>query len=176
MRLVSRDRSAYPAYVTKYQARSKSAGLVQSGAVEKTRTSTGSLPQRPQRCASTNSATTAFRSKSPFFLIFQGRVTYQIGVDRKSGASMIGLPVEWHMSSGATEYPLALETMEARRRDRGRRARTHLARRTPAAIHRRNQFPARRPAGWKPVPRIHRRSGWGVHLSRTGTAGLLCND
>ena len=23
-------------------------------------------------------------------------------------------PVEWHMSSGATEYPLALETMEAR--------------------------------------------------------------
>ena len=30
------------------------------GAVEKTRTSTGSLPQRPQRCASTNSATTAY--------------------------------------------------------------------------------------------------------------------
>ncbi len=30
-----------------------------SGAVEKTRTSTGIIPQRPQRCASTNSATTA---------------------------------------------------------------------------------------------------------------------
>ncbi len=30
------------------------------GAVEKTRTSTGITPQRPQRCASTNSATTAF--------------------------------------------------------------------------------------------------------------------
>ena len=30
-----------------------------SGAVEKTRTSTGVSPQRPQRCASTNSATTA---------------------------------------------------------------------------------------------------------------------
>ena len=29
------------------------------GAVEKTRTSTGFIPQRPQRCASTNSATTA---------------------------------------------------------------------------------------------------------------------
>ena len=29
------------------------------GAVEKTRTSTGVTPQRPQRCASTNSATTA---------------------------------------------------------------------------------------------------------------------
>ncbi len=29
------------------------------GAVEKTRTSTGFTPQRPQRCASTNSATTA---------------------------------------------------------------------------------------------------------------------
>jgi len=29
------------------------------GAVEKTRTSTGFRPQRPQRCASTNSATTA---------------------------------------------------------------------------------------------------------------------
>jgi dihydrolipoamide dehydrogenase len=31
----------------------------QDGAVEKTRTSTGVTPQRPQRCASTNSATTA---------------------------------------------------------------------------------------------------------------------
>jgi hypothetical protein len=31
----------------------------QAGAVEKTRTSTGVTPQRPQRCASTNSATTA---------------------------------------------------------------------------------------------------------------------
>ena len=30
-----------------------------NGAVEKTRTSTGVTPQRPQRCASTNSATTA---------------------------------------------------------------------------------------------------------------------
>ena len=33
-----------------------------SGAVEKTRTSTGFRPQRPQRCASTNSATTAHPS------------------------------------------------------------------------------------------------------------------
>ena len=32
-----------------------------SGAVEKTRTSTGFRPQRPQRCASTSSATTAHR-------------------------------------------------------------------------------------------------------------------
>ena len=30
-----------------------------NGAVEKIRTSTGVTPQRPQRCASTNSATTA---------------------------------------------------------------------------------------------------------------------
>ena len=35
---------------------------IKYGAVEKTRTSTGVTPQRPQRCASTNSATTA----SPF--------------------------------------------------------------------------------------------------------------
>jgi site-specific DNA recombinase len=34
-------------------------GQVRYGAVEKTRTSTGFTPQRPQRCASTNSATTA---------------------------------------------------------------------------------------------------------------------
>ena len=34
-------------------------GLRSYGAVEKTRTSTGVTPQRPQRCASTNSATTA---------------------------------------------------------------------------------------------------------------------
>ncbi len=33
---------------------------LKNGAVEKTRTSTGQSPQRPQRCASTNSATTAF--------------------------------------------------------------------------------------------------------------------
>ena len=32
---------------------------INNGAVEKTRTSTGVTPQRPQRCASTNSATTA---------------------------------------------------------------------------------------------------------------------
>ncbi len=35
------------------------------GAVEKTRTSTGVTPQRPQRCASTNSATTAILASSP---------------------------------------------------------------------------------------------------------------
>ena len=34
-------------------------GPLFNGAVEKTRTSTGFTPQRPQRCASTNSATTA---------------------------------------------------------------------------------------------------------------------
>ena len=34
--------------------------LIQSGAVGGTRTPTGVIPQRPQRCASTNSATTAF--------------------------------------------------------------------------------------------------------------------
>ena len=34
--------------------------LISVGAVEKTRTSTGFLPQRPQRCASTSSATTAY--------------------------------------------------------------------------------------------------------------------
>ena len=32
---------------------------VGNGAAEKTRTSTGVIPQRPQRCASTNSATAA---------------------------------------------------------------------------------------------------------------------
>jgi hypothetical protein len=39
-----------------YRAR---AGLLLSGAVKKTRTSTAFRPQRPQRCASTNSAMTA---------------------------------------------------------------------------------------------------------------------
>ena len=34
--------------------------LTQTGAVGGTRTPTGVTPQRPQRCASTNSATTAF--------------------------------------------------------------------------------------------------------------------
>ena len=39
---------------------------IENGAVEKTRTSTGFTPQRPQRCASTNSATTALlRNRAP---------------------------------------------------------------------------------------------------------------
>ena len=36
--------------------------LTHSGAVGGTRTPTGVTPQRPQRCASTNSATTAFEA------------------------------------------------------------------------------------------------------------------
>ena len=39
-------------------------GELSAGAVEKTRTSTEFPPQRPQRCASTNSATTANRATS----------------------------------------------------------------------------------------------------------------
>ncbi len=35
-----------------------------NGAAEKTRTSTGFTPQRPQRCASTNSATAAHLRKN----------------------------------------------------------------------------------------------------------------
>src|SRR3546814_4699352 len=44
--------------------RTKEADRLQEkiGAVEKTRTSTASRPQRPQRCASTSSATTALSS------------------------------------------------------------------------------------------------------------------
>ena len=40
-----------------------------NGAAEKTRTSTGVSPQRPQRCASTNSATAA-RLRSPLYVTF----------------------------------------------------------------------------------------------------------
>jgi hypothetical protein len=46
------------------------------GAVEKTRTSTGVSPQRPQRCASTSSATTApSRTKVGKSLCGQERAT-----------------------------------------------------------------------------------------------------
>ena len=45
-----------PRAISAAPARIQSAEI---GAVEKTRTSTGVTPQRPQRCASTNSATTA---------------------------------------------------------------------------------------------------------------------
>ena len=38
------------------------------GAAEKTRTSTGVTPQRPQRCASTNSATAAHRMPKAFVI------------------------------------------------------------------------------------------------------------
>ena len=40
-----------------------------NGAAEKTRTSTGVSPQRPQRCASTNSATAA-RLRCPLYVTF----------------------------------------------------------------------------------------------------------
>ena len=41
----------------------------ENGAAEKTRTSTGVSPQRPQRCASTNSATAA-RLRCPLYVTF----------------------------------------------------------------------------------------------------------
>ena len=43
--------------------------LVDVGAAEKTRASTGVTPQRPQRCASTNSATAA-RLRCPLYVTF----------------------------------------------------------------------------------------------------------
>src|SRR5712691_2615320 len=45
----------------RYRAADYDGGPAKLGAVEKTRTSTEFPPQRPQRCASTNSATTARR-------------------------------------------------------------------------------------------------------------------
>ena len=58
----------------------------ENGAAEKTRTSTGVSPQRPQRCASTNSATAA-RLRCPlyvtFILIYQACFAAQGEKDKK---------------------------------------------------------------------------------------------
>ena len=73
----------------------------QVGAVEKIRTSTESPPQRPQRCASTSSATTAFgaiKSKSVNNCNTQSRMP----------------SVEWIRSSVPVAYQQAVGFMEAR--------------------------------------------------------------
>ena len=59
------------------------------GAVEKTRTSTGVSPQRPQRCASTSSATTA----RDFGLLAQSDQSARLVWAQGASRSMVQLPV-----------------------------------------------------------------------------------
>ena len=64
-REIARNWSSFGDRIGRCPFRGSYSGL--SGAVEKTRTSTGFRPQRPQRCASTNSATTAHRNRAQPF-------------------------------------------------------------------------------------------------------------
>ena len=70
---LAQDKPAFHAHIARFRAdrgcwmgkdaapapEAAGASIYPSGAAKKTRTSTGFRPQRPQRCASTNSATTA---------------------------------------------------------------------------------------------------------------------
>src|SRR6266852_6419474 len=79
------------------------------GAVEKTRTSTEFPPQRPQRCASTSSATTARqrgRVISKDAIPYQARWRLEIRM-REAG-------IEWRHSDRPVGYDAAVAAMERR--------------------------------------------------------------
>src|SRR5260370_24836151 len=79
------------------------------GAVEKTRTSTEFPPERPQRCASTSSATTARqrgRVISKDAIPYQARWRLEIRM-REAG-------IEWRHSDRPVGYDAAVAAMERR--------------------------------------------------------------
>ena len=161
-----------------------------NGAVEKTRTSTAFRPQRPQRCASTNSATTA-RPPSPQCAAPRpgsaqwggclANARYHI---KRDGPAQTGdrhanpARVEWRISDELVPYEEAVAEMETP--DRGdprrhaRRELVWLLEHPPlytAGTSARARGSARpgAPAGASHRPR---RS---VHLSRAGAAHRLCD-
>ena len=155
-----------------------------NGAVEKTRTSTEFPPQRPQRCASTNSATTACAVATAAPRRWRsGRVLskcappYQARWPAKTGDRHEPGGVEWRISDEPVPYEEAVAEMETPDRGdpRRHRARAGVAVGAPAALHRRDQRAgagSARPGAPAGAPHRPRRS---VHLSRTGPAHRLCH-
>src|ERR1700732_2224161 len=82
-----------------------------AGAVEKTRTSTEFPPQRPQRCASTNSATTARRETS--HLGWGASLANPI-YHSKMGERTRTDKVEWRIAYALVPYDEAVAGMERR--------------------------------------------------------------
>ena len=156
------------------------------GAVEKTRTSTGFPPQRPQRCASTSSATTACqrrRRKSALvatslrlpggWSLTKSPGPYQAGWRRRALMD----EVEWQHRDAPVAYEAAVRgDGGARRRDpRRHRARAGVAPGASAALHRRHQRARRRPGRARALPGPPHRARRPVHLSRAGPARRLCH-
>ena len=88
---------------------------MENGAAEKTRTSTGFTPQRPQRCASTRSATAAnYKIISP---ITKGYVLCKINNIfnvLKKGITKLFESVDWKISKNLISYDFAISEMEKR--------------------------------------------------------------
>src|SRR5277367_4119767 len=82
-----------------------------SGAVEKTRTSTEFPPQRPQRCASTNSATTACRGCA---YQIRGIISSMMAPKIPSPEGSPAAEIEWRTSAAPVAYDDAVAAMEER--------------------------------------------------------------
>src|SRR5579862_1694144 len=91
---------------------------IRHGAVEKTRTSTEFPPQRPQRCASTSSATTACRHARPKWGASLAKRGYHSKRDgpreMEPEIGMAAGRVEWRVSDAPVPYEEAVAAMEAR--------------------------------------------------------------
>ena len=128
------------------------------GAVEKTRTSTAFRPQRPQRCASTNSATTACVAARTCFRRCAAGYQIRAAVTRWCQMPEIAKRVEWRISDAPVPYPEALAAMEARVEAirAGDGAGAGLAARAPAALHGRHQRRPGRAARARALPGLPR--------------------
>jgi lipoyl(octanoyl) transferase len=83
-------------------------------------------------------------------------------------------PVAWEVSPGLTDYAQAVARMEREAAAiAAGGAGAHLARRAPAALHRRHQRQAGRPHRSRPLCGASHRPRRAVHLSRAGPAGGL---
>ena len=139
----------------------------QYGAVEKTRTSTPFPGQRPQRCASTNSATTA-RSPRAGEIANDSGGFKGCGKRLCAGARVADQPRAGRLPRGAGRDGGAGRGDPCRQRRRAR-----LAARASAALHGRHQRALSRPADAGALPGVRCRPRRPVHLSRPRPARRL---
>ena len=99
--------------MTRYLMRNLGDTILKDGAAEKTRTSTGLRPQRPQRCASTNSATAAHLLEAS-----AGYTPRCCDCEAPNARYMHDMtlfpPVAWAISAEPVAYAEAVDAMTAR--------------------------------------------------------------
>ena len=151
------------------------------GAVEKTRTSTEFPPQRPQRCASTSSATTA---RQPTPAGERARVANPRYHSNRDGfAGWRAATGEWATARSSGASPRARALCRGDRGDGGARRGDPAGTAgelvwlfgAPAALHRRHQGQRGRSLDPDRLPVFTSRARRAIHLSRAGTAGGLCD-